>query len=96
MREISVDAIAADTAVPVVDVREQDEWDAGHVPHAIHIPMGEVVERLDDVPDGAAIICHSGGRSARVVQYLESQGRVAANVVGGTSAWIAAGHDVAR
>mgnify|MGYP000880118061 FL=1 len=96
MREISVDAIAADTDVPVVDVREQDEWDAGHVPHAIHIPMGEIVERIAEVPDGVAVICHSGGRSARVVQYLESQGYTAANVVGGTSAWIAAGHDVAR
>lgn len=96
MREISVDSIAADTAVPVVDVREQDEWDAGHVPHAIHIPMGEIVERISEVPDGVAVICHSGGRSARVVQYLESQGYTAANVVGGTAAWIAAGHDVAR
>lgn len=96
MREITVDAIAADTAVPVVDVREQDEWDAGHVPHAIHIPMGEIVERIAEVPDGVAVICHSGSRSARVVQYLESQGYTAANVVGGTSAWIAAGHEVAR
>lgn len=76
---------------PLVDVREQDEWDAGHAVGAVHIPMGEIAERLAEVPDGAAIICRSGARSARVVAYLEQQGREAVNVAGGTAAWAADG-----
>ena len=76
---------------PVVDVREPHEWQEGHADGAIHIPMGEIVDRLDEVPDGAAIICHSGGRSARVVAFLEQQGRDAVNVAGGTLRWAADG-----
>lgn len=76
---------------PVVDVREPHEWQEGHADGAIHIPMGEIVERLDEVPDGAAIICHSGGRSARVVAFLEQQGRDAVNVAGGTLRWATEG-----
>lgn len=76
---------------PIVDVREPHEWQAGHAEGAIHIPMGEFVERLDEVPDGAAIICRTGARSARVVAYLEQQGREAVNVAGGTVAWAAEG-----
>lgn len=76
---------------PIVDVRELHEWQQGHVDGAIHIPMGEVVERLAEVPDGSAIICHSGGRSARVVAFLEQQGLDAVNVAGGTVAWAAEG-----
>lgn len=76
---------------PVVDVREPHEWQEGHADGAVHIPMGEIVERLDEVPDGAAIICHSGGRSARVVAFLEQQGRDAVNVAGGTLRWAADG-----
>ena len=58
---------------------------------AIHIPLSEVVARLDEVPDGAAVICRSGARSGQVVAYLEQQGRDAANVAGGTLQWAAEG-----
>ncbi len=77
---------------PIVDVREPHEWQAGHVDGAIHIPMGEVVARFAEVPDGAAIICRSGGRSAQVVAYLEQQGLDAVNVAGGTARWASEGH----
>lgn len=76
---------------PIVDVREPDEWEAGHADGAIHIPMSEIVARFDEVPDGAAVICRTGGRSARVVAYLEQQGRDAVNVAGGTLQWAAEG-----
>ncbi|SDR72621.1 rhodanese-like domain-containing protein [Agrococcus carbonis] len=76
---------------PLVDVREPHEWQLGHAEGALHIPMGEIVERLDEVPDGAAVICRSGARSAQVVAYLEQQGRDAVNVAGGTLAWAADG-----
>ncbi len=97
MQEIDVTALAAlgDDAV-VLDVREPDEYTGGHVPGAVLIPLGEVVERFDEVPQGDPlyVICHSGGRSARAAAWLEQQGVEAVNVAGGTSAWIAAGQPV--
>lgn len=90
MQEITVAELAASDR-PIVDVREQWEWDEAHAGPAVHIPLGEIVERVGEVPDDAAVICKSGGRSARVVAYLESVGRSAVNVAGGTDAWIAAG-----
>ncbi|MGY3126552.1 rhodanese-related sulfurtransferase [Agrococcus sp. UYP33] len=88
MREIQPAEVGT---MPIVDVREQHEWDAGHAVDAIHIPMSEVVARLDEVPDGAAVICRSGARSGQVVAYLAQQGRDAANVAGGTLQWAAEG-----
>lgn len=78
----------------VIDVREDNEWQAGHAPNAIHIAMGTVPERLDELPDTdetVAVICRSGGRSDRVVQWLVHQGFDVVNVDGGMRAWAAAG-----
>ncbi|SDC77630.1 rhodanese-like domain-containing protein [Actinokineospora iranica] len=77
----------------LLDVREQDEWDAGHAPGAVHIPMSELAGRLADVPDGGEIyvICRVGGRSARVTQYLNGNGWEAKNVDGGMQSWAALG-----
>lgn len=83
----------ADDAV-FVDVREQDEWDAGHAPNAVHIPLGEVPARLSDLPevDGTLpIMCKAGGRSARAVAWLAAQGYDVVNVDGGMKAWEQAG-----
>lgn len=80
--------------VVVVDVREDDEWQAGHAPNAIHVPMGSVPESLDALPDTdetIPVICRSGGRSGRVVQWLVQQGFDVVNVDGGMRAWAAAG-----
>ncbi|HIY65866.1 MAG TPA: rhodanese-like domain-containing protein [Candidatus Agrococcus pullicola] len=97
MREITVQELHADPNVPVIDVRELDEWQAGRVPRAEHVPMAEVPVRYPEIPDGAAIICASGGRSARVVEYLEqSLGIVTMNVPGGTKAWLEAGYPAER
>lgn len=81
----------------LLDVREDDEWAAGHAPHAVHIPMGEVPGRSDEIPaDGELlVICRSGARSARVVAYLEQAGRSAVNVDGGMTSWAAAGRPLA-
>ncbi|ERG64704.1 MULTISPECIES: rhodanese-like domain-containing protein [Agrococcus] len=88
MREIT----PAETADrPIVDVREQHEWEAGHAVDALHIPMSEIVERLDEVPDGAAVICRSGARSGQVVAFLEQRGMDAVSVAGGTLRWAAEG-----
>lgn len=94
MKTIDVTELAG-RSVPVIDVREADEYANGHVPGAISIPMSEIMGRLDELPDGAFdVICQSGGRSARVVEYLEAQGHDATNVDGGTGGWIALGNPV--
>ncbi len=79
--------------VVLLDVREDDEWAAGHAPEALHIPMGEVPGRWEEIPpDGELlVVCRGGGRSARVVAYLQHAGRAAVNVDGGMAAWEAAG-----
>ncbi|MFK4788945.1 rhodanese-like domain-containing protein [Microbacterium sp. ZW T5_56] len=81
--------------LPLIDVRETDEFAAGHVPGAVNIPMSEITGRLAELPSGAFdVICQAGGRSARVVEYLEAQGHDATNIDGGTGAWIAMGKPV--
>ena len=82
----------------LLDVREQDEWDAGHAPQATHIPMGQVAARRDELPEGATIlcVCHLGGRSAAVTEALLNAGHQAVNVAGGMEAWAGAGLPVVK
>jgi len=76
----------------LVDVREQDEWDAGHAPDAVHIPMGELPDRLGELPEGDVhVVCRSGGRSARASAWLQQNGVDAVDVAGGMGAWLEAG-----
>jgi len=78
----------------ILDVREQDEWDAGHAPGAVHIPLGDLPSRLAELPDDEdtlAVVCRSGGRSSRAVAWLAQQGFDVANLDGGMRAWHGAG-----
>ena len=77
----------------VLDVREVNEWTAGHIDGAVHMPMGDVPARLDDLPEGDPlfVICRSGGRSAQVAAWLNYNGYDAVNVAGGMGEWEAAG-----
>jgi rhodanese-related sulfurtransferase len=78
----------------LLDVRDSDEWAAGHAPGARHVPMMQVPGRLDEVPRDrdVVVVCRVGARSAQVVAYLQAQGfdRVA-NLGGGMLAWAAEG-----
>lgn len=80
----------------VVDVRETDEYEAGHVPGAVHVALGTVPDRVDAFAgEGPTyVICKSGGRSLRACEFLAGQGVQAINVAGGTMAWVAAGRPV--
>jgi rhodanese-related sulfurtransferase len=84
----------------LLDVREDDEWRAGHAAGAMHVPMSEFVARFGEVTEAAPqdgtvnVICRSGGRSAQVAMYLAQQGIEAVNVSGGMEAWEAAGRAV--
>ncbi len=80
----------------VLDVREKYEFDGGHVPSALHIPMSIVPLRVNDIKgtnsaDPVRVICESGARSWQVADYLTRQGLSVINVDGGTSAWRANG-----
>jgi rhodanese-related sulfurtransferase len=89
-----VSAIAMSAAGTVlVDVREQDEWDAGHAPAAHLVPMSTISDHLDELPkdEQFLVICHSGGRSRRVTDMLLAAGFDAVNVEGGMMAWRDAG-----
>jgi rhodanese-related sulfurtransferase len=81
----------------LLDVREPDEWAAGHAPQAVHVPMMEIPGRMAELPDDreVVVICRVGGRSAQVVAYLQAQGHPGAfNLDGGMFAWQAAGRPV--
>jgi rhodanese-related sulfurtransferase len=93
MKEITVTELSALTEPVVIDVREPWEYEAAHVPGVIHIPMGEVVARIGEIPANAPVhvICAAGGRSAQVAEYLAAHGHDAINIAGGTTAWQQAG-----
>jgi rhodanese-related sulfurtransferase len=80
--------------VLLIDVRDDEEWTAGHAPAARHLPMMEIPGRLDELPRdrNVVVVCRVGARSAQVVAYLLAQGydRVA-NLEGGMVAWVSAG-----
>ena len=81
----------------VIDVREQFEYDEGHIPGVTLIPMGEVADRLAEIPTDKEVIvtCRSGNRSGQVTDFLRQQGfDNVHNMEGGIVAWEAAGYDV--
>ncbi len=88
-----VPAVAVPDAAWLLDVREHDEWAAGHVPGATHIPLGQLGARTGELPQDEAIyvICRSGMRSARAANALTGAGWHAVNVAGGMQDWAAAG-----
>ena len=89
--EVSVTDLPADAVV--VDVREHDEWAAGHLDGAVHVPLSEVPGRLGELPEGDPlyIMCRSGNRSGRAAAWLNAQGVESVNIAGGMLAWAAAG-----
>jgi rhodanese-related sulfurtransferase len=82
-----------DAGALLLDVREDDEWEAGHAPEAVHVAMGEVSERLDEIPKDRTVvcICRVGGRSGAVANALAGAGYDVRNVDGGMLAWELAG-----
>ena len=81
--------------VQYLDVREPQEWVAGHIEGATHIPMGELNARQDEIAQDRKVVCvcRSGNRSAMVTQALVNAGYDAENLEGGMQAWARAGLD---
>lgn len=98
-REVSIDELQAAIAAGefVLDVRENWEFEAGHVPSAKHIPLNTVPDRISEIPktEQVWVICQSGGRSMTAANYLEAQGFNVVSVAGGTGSWIQSGKEVA-
>ncbi len=96
--EISVDRLAREQSAgaTVVDVREPDEYVAGHVPGTTSIPMGQLSSRLTELDRSRPVylVCASGNRSAAMTDFLRSAGYDAYSVAGGTSAWAGSGRPV--
>ena len=92
--DVPVSALPDDAVV--LDIREQEEWDRGHAPTAVHIPMSELPARVDelapflDQDEPLVVTCRSGGRVQRVMPWLAQQGYGVANMSGGLRAWRAA------
>jgi rhodanese-related sulfurtransferase/DMSO/TMAO reductase YedYZ molybdopterin-dependent catalytic subunit/glyoxylase-like metal-dependent hydrolase (beta-lactamase superfamily II) len=82
-----------DDGALLLDVREPDEWHAGHAPAAMLVPMGTVRAKQAELPRDRRIVvvCRSGGRSAAVTESLRGWGFDAVNLAGGMCAWTAAG-----
>lgn len=90
-----LDAAHKDEVI-VLDVRETDEYAAGHVPGAQLLPLGVLPVRLPDLSRSTPVyvLCQSGGRSAQAAELLDGAGLDVRNVIGGTSAWISSGRPV--
>ena len=80
----------------VLDVRNQSEFDAGHLPGAAHTPYTRLADALQELPEHRKILvnCKAGGRSARASAYLKRAGYDVTNLAGGFDAWSAAGAPV--
>ena len=93
MKEISAmevqQALEQGQALNLIDVREVDEVEAGHIPGIMHIPLGLLEFRVHELNknESYVMVCRSGGRSGRATQFLESQGFDVSNMVGGMLVW---------
>ena len=74
----------------IIDVRNDNEWEEGHIPSAKHIPLGHLAARINEIPDDRPIVihCQGGGRSAIGASLLQKMGRKnVANLIGGYRAY---------
>lgn len=95
----TVSNIKDEGGVFVLDVREQWEYDEGHIPGVTLLPMAEITNRLSEIPTDQEVIvtCRTGNRSSQVTDFLRQQGfENIHNMEGGIVAWEAAGLPVER
>ena len=97
--QIGVAAVAHRDDRRVIDVRRRAEWDEGHIPGAVHLYLGDLVNLTRDLPRDTplAVQCQGGTRSAIAASLLQANGFTnVANMSGGFDAWQAAGLPVER
>ncbi|WP_188891252.1 rhodanese-like domain-containing protein [Paenibacillus radicis (ex Gao et al. 2016)] len=73
----------------LIDVREIDEWESGHIKEASSLPLSELQERVNELEKDAdlIIVCRSGNRSGRACEFLQAQGYKVTNMTGGMLQW---------
>ncbi|WNQ14054.1 rhodanese-like domain-containing protein [Paenibacillus aurantius] len=73
----------------LLDVRESEEWAAGHIAGAVHIPVGQLFGRLQELDPSkeTIVICRSGNRSGLACEMLSEKGFNVVNMTGGLNAW---------
>jgi len=82
--------LAKGESLQLVDVRELEEWQEGHVAQAKHIALSELTGRLDELEKNEQpiyIICRSGNRSGKACDFLSGQGYEVVNILGGMMSW---------
>ena len=79
--------------VTVLDVREPVEWQYAHIDGAVHIPLAELPQRIEELPADRqlVVVCKVGGRSAQATAFLRARGFEAVNLTGGMIDWADAG-----
>ena len=93
----SVAELATVNEAVILDVREPDEYAAGHVPGARNVPLGQIADRAAEFSGAHVfVICQKGRRSEAATSALRSASVDAVNVAGGTSAWVAEGRETER
>ena len=83
--------------VIILDVREDHEYDAGHIPGATLVPLGQIPNRLEEIPTDKTVIavCRSGNRSGQATKFLRQQGfENVHNMTGGMNGWAQAGYEI--
>ncbi len=80
----------------LLDVREDDEWAAGHAPGAVHLRLAEVIAGGFDFDKTVVAVCRSGARSRKAASRIAGSGVQVYNLTGGMMAWRAAGKPVIR
>lgn len=75
--------------VVILDVREPDEWESGHIPDAKHIPLGQIARALNelDPKQETIVVCRGGNRSGQACDFLSSMGYNVINMSGGMAKW---------
>jgi len=100
MADVNLENFAASLAdgAVLIDVREPEEYAAGHVPGAQLMPMDVLPNRLQDLPRNTPIyvLCAVGGRSSAMASLLAREGYEAYSVEGGTSAWARSGRPIVQ
>lgn len=80
----------------LLDVREDNEWSAGHAPGAVHVRLGDLDPRTFDTAAPVVAVCRSGNRSGSAAKKLAAAGVTVYNLVGGMKAWRESGRPVIR